>query len=661
MDLIGDIVRDFVHRSREELELLNRGLVDWRTAPDDLESLTFFGEILQSLQEMSGLMAIPELERLFQQGQTLLLTVQQLWPDPGFELIAELQELIKTGWRMLTAIESRQNAAPLEVLTGVAIVSEKTPLGGPPSPFGRCEPIDDPAISLTSFIVQNLADTEENPQHDASHMGARLARLIDEVMAERHQIREIFAHALSLTSEDERSTFLDQECAACPELRLRFERLLKLEPLPHQLLQLPTSELIRVILKSLRNEASQPVSEGLSVSFIVPDDELFECDVESTITARPRGLRIPETSKDAWFRSVAFPHPFGRYTLERELGRGAMGTVLLASDRLLSRQVALKLLRVTPDDGPENVERFYREARAMASLQHANLCPIYDFGEVDGQPYLTMAFIDGRPLSQDLAGGRPLETRYAVALARTLAIAIHQAHLMGIVHRDLKPANVMINKHGEPILMDFGLARRDRPGEAEITQQGTILGSPAYMAPEQVEGNLDKIGPATDVHALGVILYQMLSGRKPFDGSVASVLAQIHSQDAKPLIIPGDTDTRLDAICRRAMAKVISKRYASALDLAKALTEYLADGTQVRFTPDVDLAPESAFAEPDSVTCSTLILRPRRGWRPRWQWTVAVFAAFLGVTFAMIKLNSLNLKETITVKLGSTNTLRESH
>jgi serine/threonine protein kinase len=235
---------------------------------------------------------------------------------------------------------------------------------------------------------------------------------------------------------------------------------------------------------------------------------------------------------------------------------------------------------------------------------------------------------------------------------------------MGIVHRDLKPANVMINKDAEPVLMDFGLARRQQPGEVELTQRGMIMGSPAYMAPEQVEGKIDQIGPTTDVYALGVILYEMLSGRKPFDGTVASVLAQIQSKSAEPLRIPGDTKGRLDAICRRAMAKEISRRYASALDFANALTEYLEEMNGVRLTSNLDLTPETETVEhaaaADSATRATQIwIHPERR-RRRWRLAIAA-ATVIGITVATIKLNSRNPSESIPLKVGSTGTLRKSH
>ncbi len=666
MDLISDIVQDFVNRSRDELDLVEHGLATWQLAPTDPNKLTPLDELLQSLREMSGLLGLPELESLFHDSHAQLLVIRHRWPQPCLEVIAELQDLINDGRRLLCEMEFRPNDATSTNRISVAInppLAHLIQTGGPPTPFRRRESLRGPANSLTDFIVENLTDAEQGAEGDSNQIGVRLIRLIDEVMSARNQIRQIFERAVSLTSEQERSTFLEATCAGCPELRSSLERVLNSESQSQRLLLFPASELIRALLDSLRSEMLQPEWQTPPMEHAVPDASLSEKELASTIQASPSSTGTSPTVGEAIAKSKTFPHPFGRYTLERELGHGAMGTVFLASDRLLNRQVALKVLRVKPEDGHDIVERFYREARSMASLQHANLCPIYDFGEINGQPFLTMAFIKGRPLSDYLTGGRRLVTRYAVMLARTLATALHQAHERGIVHRDLKPGNVMINHEAEPILMDFGLARRYQPGEEEITQQGVILGSPAYMSPEQVEGNNDQIGPATDLHALGVMLYEMLGGKRPFEGSFTSVLTQILTKEAEPLDIPGDPEHRLDAICRRAMSKAISDRYASALDFANALTEYLDSANRVRLAPEVDLTPQDEHEERSSV--GEIAIRTTQIWihperrRRRWRWA-AISVALIGITIMTIKLSSRSEAENIPLKVGSTNTLHES-
>jgi serine/threonine protein kinase len=318
------------------------------------------------------------------------------------------------------------------------------------------------------------------------------------------------------------------------------------------------------------------------------------------------------------------PEQFGRYKILRELGRGGMGAVFLALDGQLGRNVALKIPFFRDDDEKEAVERFYREARAMAMVQHANLCPVFDVGRFERWHFLTMAFIDGQPLSKVLKGASFLSVPQAAALMKTVAIAVQKAHEVGIVHRDLKPANIMLNKDGDPIIMDFGLARRKSSGEVDLTQAGAIFGSPAYMAPEQVEAKHDAIGPATDVYALGVILYQMVTGQRPFQGSVMSIFGQIVSKVPDP---PSkwrpNLPPEVDSICLKALEKSPSERHASAAKFAEELS-YLVNpvGNDVKTIsyhtrPDIDSV---AGAEMDSTSNN----RSRRDAELRHV-TVAVF------------------------------------
>lgn len=272
--------------------------------------------------------------------------------------------------------------------------------------------------------------------------------------------------------------------------------------------------------------------------------------------------------------SKNIPEEFGRYRIVRELGRGGMGAVYLAHDAQLDRKVALKIPIFKHDDDFDAVERFYREARAMATVQHANLCPVYDVGQFEQWHFMTMAFIDGQPLSARLKAEGALPLSQAVTLLKTVALAVQKAHEAGIVHRDLKPANIMLTKELEPIIMDFGLARRQGVGEVELTQSGAVVGSPAYMAPEQVEARHQDIGPATDVYALGVILYQTVTGKRPFEGSVASLFGQIVSRTpAPPSTIHPELSPEFDALCLKALAKSPSERHSSAASFAKRLTK----------------------------------------------------------------------------------------
>ena len=209
-----------------------------------------------------------------------------------------------------------------------------------------------------------------------------------------------------------------------------------------------------------------------------------------------------------------------------------MGSVYLAEDTQLQRRVALKVASYGTKDGSEARKRLLAEARAAATLDHPYLCPVYDVGEIDGRLYLTMAYIEGQSLAESTRG-KSLPPRQVAALVGKLAVALQEAHAKGVIHRDLKPSNVMIKATGprrEPVIVDFGLARRDDASEARLTKTGQVMGTLDYMAPEQIRGELKEIGPACDIYALGVILYELLTGRLPFEGSGLAVVGQILTQ-----------------------------------------------------------------------------------------------------------------------------------
>src|SRR5947209_10120302 len=204
------------------------------------------------------------------------------------------------------------------------------------------------------------------------------------------------------------------------------------------------------------------------------------------------------------------PKNFGRYRIEETLGKGGMGAVFRAYDTQLDRPVALKV-PFLGDDNDETRQRFYREARAAATLQHAYICPVFDVGEFEGIPYLTMAFIEGRSLNQALTAGQSFTFPAIALLVRKIALGMQEAHNRGVVHRDLKPANIILRPNGEPVIMDFGLARRaDDKRSHGLTQEGDILGTLDYMSPEQAEGAAANVGPPADIYALGAILYELL-------------------------------------------------------------------------------------------------------------------------------------------------------
>ncbi len=262
---------------------------------------------------------------------------------------------------------------------------------------------------------------------------------------------------------------------------------------------------------------------------------------------------------------------FGRYQIVRMLGQGAMGAVYLAYDSELHRHIALK----TPFLGKstQTIERFYREARTAAQLRSPYLCPIYDVGKVGDVHYLSMAFIDGVPLTKVMAERRLKTVNEVIAVVSKIARGLQKAHDLGVIHRDLKPDNIMIDPDGEPIVLDFGLARRLND-EVQVTMSGVIVGTPAFMSPEQVDGDPTKIGPATDIYSLGVVFYHMLTGQLPFKGSLTSILNQIGTkQPVKPSAINSGIPegSALEQACMKMVAKSPRDRFASMAEVATAL------------------------------------------------------------------------------------------
>src|SRR5438034_176055 len=220
------------------------------------------------------------------------------------------------------------------------------------------------------------------------------------------------------------------------------------------------------------------------------------------------------------------PRRFGRYHILKKLGAGGMGVVYLAEDTRLSRRVALKVPHFSAADAPQVIERFYREARVAAGIDHPHICPVYDVGEIDGILYLTMPFIEGTPLTHQVDSDNPLPAAEAARLVRRLALAVAAMHEQGVIHRDLKPGNVLLRPSGEAVIMDFGLAR-SLSGTGRLTATGAVVGTPAYMSPEQIMGRQTELGPTTDVYSLGVILFELLTGTLPFIGPLEAVYGQI--------------------------------------------------------------------------------------------------------------------------------------
>jgi hypothetical protein len=263
------------------------------------------------------------------------------------------------------------------------------------------------------------------------------------------------------------------------------------------------------------------------------------------------------------------------YEVMDEIGRGGMGVVYRAWQTELRRSVALKWLLAAADAAAR--ARFRTEAEAVARLYHPNIVQVYDFGEVDGRPYFSMELVEGGTLAGLVRGG-PLPVRHAAELTATLARAIDYAHARGVVHRDLKPANVLLAPGGTPKVTDFGLAKL-LVGGVEQTASGVVLGTPAYMAPEQAGAREAPVTAAVDIYALGAILYEMLTGRTPFWAeSAVNLLMQVRSVEAIPpgRLRPG-LPRDLETICLKCLEKAPTQRYASAAALADDLDRFLRD------------------------------------------------------------------------------------
>ena len=300
---------------------------------------------------------------------------------------------------------------------------------------------------------------------------------------------------------------------------------------------------------------------------------------------------------------------FGRYRIIKRLGRGAMGSVYLAQDTQLERRVALKVPHLRSggygsDPDRIDLDRFWREARIAATLDHPNLCPVYDVGQVDGIPYLSMAYIKGRPLSDYIDPDRPMPLRRVAALTRRLALALEVAHQRGVIHRDLKPSNIMVNSRHDLVIMDFGVAWRIGSSDERLTKTGFFLGTPAYMSPEQLSGRPEALGPRCDVYSLGVIMYELMTACRPFQGQEAVVLGQIlFIEPAPPSGHRPDLDPQIEAICLKAMAKRPEERYATMGELAAALGDYLRVGSlpsPPTITPATDSTDEDVESGPDA-------------------------------------------------------------
>ena len=270
------------------------------------------------------------------------------------------------------------------------------------------------------------------------------------------------------------------------------------------------------------------------------------------------------------------PDRIGRFEFLGEVGSGSYGTVFKARDPQLNRTVAIKILRTGRLGGGEDLDRFLREARSFAQLKHPGIVTLYEIGHDEGQYYLVEEFVQGITLAARLAADA-LSFRESAELLAQVCDALQVAHRQGVIHRDLKPANILLDAEGRPHLTDFGLAKVEGD-EKPMTHSGDILGTPAYMSPEQARGQALHVDARSDVYSLGVVLYELLTRERPFQGNRRMLILQVLEDEPRgPRQLNEKIPRDLETICLKAMAKSPGRRYGSASELAEDLRRYLAD------------------------------------------------------------------------------------
>ena len=339
----------------------------------------------------------------------------------------------------------------------------------------------------------------------------------------------------------------------------------------------------------------------------------------------------------------------GRYKIVRKLGAGGMADVYLAEDQELGRRVAIKILNGRHANDAQFIERFRREAKNAAALNHPNIVSIYDRGEAEDTYYIAMEYLDGRTLKELVVGRGPAPVNVAVEYARQILSALGFAHRHGIVHRDIKPHNVLVDREGRVKVTDFGIARA---GTSQMTEAGSIVGTAQYLSPEQARGT--EVDQRSDLYSLGIVLYELLTGQTPFDGDTPVEIAMKHlsATPRPPSQIRRDVPRDLDMVVMRALAKDPAARYQSADEMnadleravrgapvAAATTDFATQimsaipAAPVADTAATMIAP-AAGAVPPAVVQEEVVMEDERD-RPLWPWIVAalfvVGAAIAGI------------------------------
>lgn len=328
-------------------------------------------------------------------------------------------------------------------------------------------------------------------------------------------------------------------------------------------------------------ELEADIRELLATALIAEDFGSFSADpvlseLTATVDAREVECDLPTSGDPLVGQTIS------GFEIIEEIGRGGMGVVYKARQPSLDRIVAIKMILRGTFASAADVARFRSEAESAARLSHPNIVPVYEVGEVDGQPFFSMKFVEGQTLAQMLTAG-PLDPITAAKILAPIARAIADAHQNGVLHRDLKPSNILVGEDGQPYVMDFGLAKRVGTDGSDVgsalTQSGAIIGTPGYMAPEQAAGQRGVVSPATDVYSLGAVLYAMLTGRPPFQAASAldAILMVLEQDPPPPRVLNSKVDPDLEVIALKCLQKPADLRYASANDLADDLEAFLAN------------------------------------------------------------------------------------